>query len=94
MFGAGTRPAATLALEASRDLHFDVLFNHAAARAYRCDLVSDGATQAGWNLVPVVDIIAVAQPVAKKAGGTVRTDFRLCAKPPGPLRCRLATPRP
>jgi hypothetical protein len=42
MFGAGARPAAALTLEASRDLHFDVLFNHAASRPVDLEAAGDG----------------------------------------------------
>lgn len=55
---------------------FDILFDHATAAAYRCELTSDGTAQPCWNNMPVVDPVTITEDVAKELVEWFWTTFR------------------
>src|SRR5438874_11119047 len=75
ILGAASTPAAALAFEAPVNLHFDILFNDAAASTHRSELAIDGAMELCRNGSPVIDAIAVAQDVTKERVKLPRPDL-------------------
>ena len=67
MFGSVLGPASTLAFKAAANLNFDILFDHAAARAHGGEAPADRTPEARRDLMPVIDSFAVTQDITKES---------------------------